>query len=188
MTDSGDSAFRGGRLLVASPQLGDPNFARAVILLLEHTDEGALGLVLNQPTELASLDVLPEHLSAGLPLDEAVYRGGPVSPDAVIMMGRFSGNDGYASGEEGSASVLDPEFDPEEIGERADSVRVFGGYAGWSAGQLEDELAQDAWIDATPELDDIFTRNPDQLWGAVLERKGGQYALVARMPPDPSVN
>jgi putative transcriptional regulator len=186
MTDADAPSSFAGRLLVASPQLADPNFFRAVILMLEHNEEGALGLVLNQPTSLAASDVLPEELTQGLPLDDRVYTGGPVSPDAVIMIGEFPDDDEQAAF--GGVGVIDPQADIEALARRVRHVRVFGGYAGWSPGQLEEELAQDAWIEAPPELADVFTERPSELWSTVLERKGGQYALVARMPVDPSLN
>jgi putative transcriptional regulator len=179
--------YRAGRLLVATPQLGDASFFRAVVLMLEHTDEGALGVILNRPTELEVREVLPETLTSALPLDGVVYQGGPVSPEAVIMLGEFSDSDGIpiAFGEVG---VIDPDADFDDLAQSLLSVRVFGGYAGWGAGQLESELQQEAWIDANPATSDVFADTAGDLWSAVLERKGGQYALLARMPDDPSMN
>ena len=130
---------------------------------------------------------MPDHLLADLPLDRLIHEGGPVSPEAVIMLGEFRETEGVHL-TFGEVGVIDPDADLERLGERLRRVRVFGGYAGWSAGQLESELEQEAWIDAEPVTDDVFGEGADALWGSVLERKGGQYALVARMPEDPSLN
>lgn len=179
---------RAGRLLIASPQLGDENFFRAVVLILEHSDEGALGVVLNQPSDATSREVLPEHLLDDLPLDEVIFRGGPVGPDAVIMLAEFHAPDDAARIAFSRVGVVDPESDPQTLAGRVNAVRVFGGYSGWGAGQLENEIRDEAWIDAAPLDDDVFTDEPHALWSSVLQRKGGQYALLARMPDDPSVN
>ena len=179
--------YRGGRLLIASPQLGDSNFFRAVVLMLEHSDEGALGVILNRPTDLAAREVLPDALTESLPLDELIYQGGPVSPEAVIMLGEFAGG-GDLQAAFGQVGVIDPDADFDTLAESLITVRVFGGYAGWGAGQLEAELEQEAWIDAHPTAADVFTEAAADLWSAVLDRKGGQYALLARMPEDPSMN
>ncbi len=173
--------------MVASPQLGDGSFFRAVILMLEHSEEGALGVILNRPTELAAHEVLPDHLTDDLPLEDVVYQGGPVSPEAVIMLGEFSDTEGVQIAF-GDVGVIDPDADFGALADELSSVRVFGGYAGWGAGQLESELQEEAWIDAGPSTADVFTDAPEDLWSMVLERKGGQYALLARMPEDPSLN
>jgi len=179
---------RAGRLLVASPQLDDGNFFRAVILMLEHSEEGALGVVLNHPMDAASYEVLPEHLADDLPMDEVVFRGGPVGEDAIIMLAEFHTPGDAARVAFADIGVIDPESDPADLAAQVNVVRAFGGYSGWGAGQLEAEIQEDAWIDAMPESDDIFTDEPGLLWSQVLDRKGGQYALLARMPDDPSVN
>jgi putative transcriptional regulator len=178
---------RRGRLLVAAPALADPNFSRAVVLMLEHSPDGALGLVLNRPTPLVSREALPSHLAGLMPDDERVHQGGPVQPDAVILLADFDDSSDAASLVFGSVGVVDPgaaAARPEGL--RA--VRAFGGYAGWAGGQLEEELAEEAWIDAAHEAGDVFTNDHDGLWGRVVARKGGSWRLIARMPEDPRVN
>jgi putative transcriptional regulator len=175
-----------GRLLLASPELLDPNFDLSVLLVLEHGDDGALGVILNRPSGLTLSDALPEWCE--LAADPAVvFAGGPVERDALIALGRPS-----APSEGGL--VLGPrsvDLDSQAALAGANgvhTVRVFAGYAGWSPGQLEDEVAADAWWMADAELDDVFTTDPDGLWARVLRRLGGERSLFAHFPPDASVN
>jgi len=180
-------ANRRGRLLIASPSLLDDNFRRAVALVLEHSDEGALGLVLNRPTGLVATEALPERIADLLPPAELVHEGGPVQPEAVIVLADFLDPSLAPTLAFGSVGIVDPErlaSTPAEI--RA--ARAFGGYAGWAAGQLEREIEEEAWIDSEAMAGDVFTATPEDLWSDVLERKGGTYRLVARMPEDPTLN
>ena len=177
-----------GRLLIASPVLVDPNFHRAVILIAEHTDEGAMGLVLNRPAETLVAEAVPdlsELADTGAPL----YVGGPVAADSVIVLAEFD--------EPSLAGVLiddDLGFVSSgsgDLGDVADGVRrarVFAGHAGWGPGQLDDELEAESWIVEPPVREEIFSEVSEQLWAAVLRRKGREYALLSTMPPDPSVN
>jgi putative transcriptional regulator len=176
-----------GTLLVATPSLLDPNFRRTVLLIGEHGDEGAMGVVLNRPSPVAVADAVPPL--AGLVDDtDLVHVGGPVQPQAIVVLGDFSD-----PGEAGALVLGSIGFLPGEI-ESADDVgslaraRVFAGYAGWGPGQLEDEIAEESWIleQALPE--DVFTLEPEALWSTVLDRKGGAYSVLARMPLDPSRN
>ncbi|HEX8156486.1 MAG TPA: YqgE/AlgH family protein [Solirubrobacteraceae bacterium] len=165
----------------------DPNFARTVVLICEHSAEGALGLVLNRPGALIVGETAAEL--AVLAGDEAVIDvGGPVQPDALLVLGEFD-DASHAGmlviesvGLMGDASEIDDLIDVTR------RVRVFAGYAGWGPGQLDAELARDDWFVAPAGVDDIFDPDADELWRRVLERKGGHFALVARMPIDPSVN
>ena len=175
-----------GQLLVASPGLLDPNFRRTVVLVTEHTDDGAAGLVLNRPSPVAVVDAVPQ-LEPVVADGEQVWVGGPVQPEAVLVLGEFLDPD--------DAAV--PLFDslgfpsltePEEIVLATTRRRVFAGCAGWGAGQLEAELSDEDWILEPALPDDPFTDDPDELWSDVLRRKGGIYELVARMPEDPRVN
>jgi putative transcriptional regulator len=181
-------ANRRGRLLVASPSLVDPNFRRAVVLLLEHSEEGALGLVLNRPTPLVAKEALPGALAGAMPEDERVYQGGPVQPEAVIVLADFSDAALAASVAFGTVGIVDPDADASRLGEGVRAIRAYGGYAGWGEGQLEREIAEEAWIDAAAAPEDVFGDDPDGLWSRVLERKGGTWRLIARMPENPSVN
>ncbi len=180
--------WRKGRLLVAAPTLLDPNFHRTVILVLEHSADGALGVVLNRPTDLVSRDTLPERFAATLADDEVIHEGGPVESENVILLADFIEPVNDETLAVGTVGVVDPDTDPQSLMSRVLSVRAFGGYAGWGAGQLEEEIEDEAWIDAVCLSSDVFTSSPDDLWRDVLDRKGGNFRLVARMPPDPSLN
>jgi putative transcriptional regulator len=157
------------------------------VLICEHSAEGALGLVLNRPGALIVGETAAEL--AVLAGDEAVIDvGGPVQPDALLVLGEFD-DASHAGmlviesvGLMGDASEIDDLIDVTR------RVRVFAGYAGWGPGQLDAELARDDWFVAPAGVDDIFDPDADELWRRVLERKGGHFALVARMPIDPSVN
>ncbi len=187
--------MRAGQLVVATPQLSDPNFSRTVVLLLQADEEdGALGLVLNRPTGTEVVEVLPDwaSLAAGPPV---VFTGGPVQPNAAICLGhgRTGGTQvGAFSVVEGvpgtSIGTVDLDAAPEELAPAVTEVRVFAGYAGWAAGQLESEVEEGAWwvLDALPG--DAFTVDPDLLWAAVLRRQGAPIAFAAIYPADPTLN
>jgi len=181
-----------GRLLVASPQLGDPNFERSVILMLDHGPDGALGVVLNRPTGLPVdeiLDVWRDQAQAAPP--GVVFRGGPVSPDAVIGLARTElpeVDDAQWRLVLDGVGTVDLAVAPEEQPVAVVGVRMFAGYAGWSPDQLEDELAEGAWIVLEALVADVFTEEADALWHDVLRRQGGKLALLATYPPHPSVN
>ena len=168
-----------GNLLIASPALEDPNFARAVIFVINHGDEGAVGVILNRPTTL-SLERLPHEWAAVGP----VFSGGPVEPEVAIGLA-----DGDAGGL-GWAQVGDSVWlaDLEATPEVPPRVRVFAGYAGWSEGQLEDEIARGDWVIASAELDDVFTTDASNLWAAVLRRQPGAIPILATYPEDPALN
>lgn len=159
-----------------------------MVLVVEHSEEGALGIVLNRPSEVAARDALPDPLGAALAEDELLHHGGPVEPGSVIVLADFADGELSAGLAFDHVGVVDPDGDLDALAEAVRAVRAFSGYAGWAAGQLEAEIAQDAWIDAPAGAADVFTAEPDALWSSVLERKGGSYRLVARMPEDPALN
>jgi putative transcriptional regulator len=179
---------RRGRLLVAAPSLVDPNFRRSVVLMLEHSEEGALGLVLNRPTPLVAREALPGRLAQAMPDDARVHQGGPVQPEAVILLADFADASRAATIAFDTVGIVDPDAEPDRLEDHVRSIRAFGGYAGWAGGQLEQEIAEEAWIDAQGRPEDVFTEDPEGLWSRVLDRKGGSWRLIARMPEDPSVN
>ena len=175
-----------GQLLIASPGLLDPNFRRTVVLVTEHNEDGAAGLVLNRPSPTEVAEVVP-MLEPLVDDGEQVWVGGPVQPNAVLVLGEFIDPDDAAVPLFGSLGF--PALDePDEVVPVTTRRRVFAGYAGWSSGQLEDELSREDWIVEPALPDDAFTEAPDDLWSDVLRRKGGIYELVSRMPEDPSVN
>ena len=176
-----------GRLLVAGPTLVDPSFDRTVVLLGEHGDEGAMGVVLNRPTEIA-VALAAEPLAALTDADDVVWVGGPVQPQALVVLADFVDTERAGLLALGSIGFLPAEIDDELSLGPLRACRVFAGYAGWGPGQLEQELADDAWILADPEPADVFTDDPDGLWSTVLRRRGGADALLALLPRDPRVN
>jgi putative transcriptional regulator len=177
-----------GTLLVAAPTLLDPNFQRTVVLVTEHTDEGAMGLVLNRPTDTTVAEAAPEltPLAGG---EEVVHQGGPVQPRAVVVLAEFADPGAAAHIVLEDIGFVPADADLERTGDETRRGRVYAGYAGWSAGQLEDELEDEGWIVVDhPLADELFSPEPDDLWHDVLERQGGHLALIARMPLDPSLN
>jgi putative transcriptional regulator len=174
-----------GHLLVAAPTLVDPNFARAVVLVAEHTEEGALGVVLNRPSVSAVGEVVPD-LGTLIDADELVFSGGPVRSDGVMVLAEFDDPADAALPIDGELGFVAVDADTEQIA--AARARAFAGHAGWGPGQLDAEIEEEAWFVAPFERADAFTGEPEELWSLALVRKGGAYALVARMPEDPSLN
>ena len=176
-----------GQLLIAGPSLLDPNFWRTVVLVVEHNDEGALGLVLNRPSETTVGEAVPQLEELIDPGDE-LFIGGPVQPSSVIVLAEFEDPTDAALIAFDEFGVLGTSSPPEELVGGVRSSRAFVGHAGWGPGQLDGELERGDWILESARREDAFTAVPRDLWVNVLTRKGGSYALVARMPPDPSVN
>ncbi len=179
-----------GRLLVATPVLTDPRFVKTVVLLIAHEEDGALGVVLNRASEVPVWGVLPEWAAlAGEP--PAVFTGGPVAPEAAICLGRArlgTRPDGWAPIDGGRLGTVDLAGSPDQLGPQLERLRVFVGYAGWGAEQLEAEIEEGAWFVLEAQPDDPFVERPERLWPAVLRRQGGMMAAVATYPPDPSLN
>jgi putative transcriptional regulator len=176
-----------GQLLVAAPSLLDPNFRRAVVLIGAHSAEGAMGVVLNRPSEVTVGEAVPQLEQAVGEL-ETVYVGGPVQPSSIVFLAEFLDPSPAGLLVLGRIGFPAPEADIDELSDAIARRRVFAGYAGWGEGQLDEELDQGDWIAQPARPEDVFTQDPDELWSKVLARKGGAYALLARMPLDPSVN
>ena len=178
-----------GRLLVATPALGDGIFDRSVVLIIEHDDtEGAFGVVLNRPSTTDVAGALPEwaRLAASPPV---VFVGGPVSPEAAICLARMSnaGAEGWVP-VVGSIGALDLSQDADVLAAAVDEVRLFAGYAGWTRGQLEEEIEEGAWFVVDALEADVLHADPDSLWQRVLRRQRGRLALFAVYPSDPTTN
>ena len=178
-----------GKLLIASPKILDPHFRRTVVLLAEHGDEGAMGLMLNRPAEATVAEAVPDLLWLSGGDEDGIWVGGPVAPASVIVLAEFE-DPGRA------ALVIDGDlgFVPADIDDREAFAaglrrrRVFAGHAGWGPGQLEAEVDDDSWIIEAARPADVFSADSEGLWSAVLRRKGRRYALLATMPLDPSLN
>ena len=175
-----------GQLLIAAPSLVDPNFRRTVVLIAQHTAEGAMGLVLNRPSEATVAEAVPP-LAELVPDGDTVWSGGPVEQGGVIVLAEFDDLSASAELVFGDIGFMPAEADLETAAEAMLRARVFAGYAGWDAGQLEAELEEEAWYVEPATEDDVFN-DADDLWSVVLERKGGVYRVLSRMPPDPSLN
>ncbi|MGH3443161.1 MAG: YqgE/AlgH family protein [Nitriliruptorales bacterium] len=171
-----------GRLLVAAPDLADPNFHRTVVLLLEHDDDGTLGVVLNRPSETAVGELLPDwQRTAADP--GVVFVGGPVVPNGLIGIAEATGAADEGIQLPGGLEVVDLEQTPGLSG--AGRLRVFAGHAGWVGGQLEAEVMGGSWFIVDAEPGDVFSADPEELWTTVLRRQGGVFTTV---PVDPSLN
>jgi putative transcriptional regulator len=180
-----DGSLR-GKLLIASPTLADPNFARTVVFITEHNDEGAMGIVLNRPSDTSVESVVSEL--AAIAQGEPVYVGGPVQPEALVLLAEFSDPEAAAWIVVADVGLASADVGLEALADAVRRGRVYAGYSGWGPGQLEAEIELDSWIVEPPLPAELFPDHPGTLWGDVLARKGGQYALIARMPADPSQN
>jgi putative transcriptional regulator len=176
-----------GQLLIAGPTLGDPNFWRTVVLIVEHTDEGALGLVLNRPSDTTVADAVPELEVLCDPADDVLV-GGPVQQSAVIVLAEFEDPSDAALIAFDDIGILGGGEQLENLSAGVRVARAFAGHSGWGPGQLDGELERGDWILEPARRADAFVTAPQELWASVLTRKGGSYALIARMPADPSVN
>lgn len=176
-----------GQLLLASPSLLDPNFARTVVLIGIHSEDGAMGVVLNRPSSVTVGEAVPQLLDVVGAL-ETVYVGGPVQPSSVVFLAEFLEPALAGVMVLGRIGFPAPDAGVEQLAETTERRRVFAGHAGWGRGQLDAEVAEGAWIAHPAEPRDVFNETPEELWSSVLTRMGGSYALLARMPLDPSVN
>jgi putative transcriptional regulator len=175
-----------GHLLIAGASLLDPNFRRAVVLIGHHDDDGAVGVVLNRPSEVEVADAAPP-LARLVEQGARLFIGGPVESSAAVVLADLEHPERANVIAFGSIGFLPEETGPDELGEIR-RARVFAGYAGWGPGQLEGELGEGSWIVEPAQPADVFTEDPDGLWGTVLRRKGPRFALLASMPFDPSMN
>lgn len=191
-TDDENPAIEPGTLLVAAPRLVDENFRRTVVYIIEHQDSGTLGVVLNRPSETAVHDVLPgwgPHVSK----PQAVFVGGPVEQQTAICLAALRTGEAMAEvdgviGVQGPVALVDLDSDPDYIVPKSRGLRVFAGYAGWAAEQLEDEIQRGDWMVLMSLPDDILTPPGVDLWGRVLRRQGMPMALLATHPSDLKVN
>jgi putative transcriptional regulator len=190
-----------GSLLIASARLMDPNFRRCVLLVLDHDAGGTLGVILNRPSETSVGDVLEpwQHMTT----DPGVFfRGGPVELNAALALGALRDSatppsgwrslDGATTtttlGSLGSLGLVDLDSSPDDFLGRLTALRVYAGYTGWAADQLDDEIAEGSWhvVPATPA--DLFTSAPEQLWGQVLRRQPTPLSFLATLPDDVNLN
>lgn len=179
-------------LLLATPVLLDPNFAETVVLLLDVNDEGALGVVLNRPTGLAVSEVLGDW-GEMVAEPEVLFQGGPVDTDGALAVAMPSGGsaDGASVGFRevtDGLGLLDLDTPVELVAGSVEGLRIFAGYAGWGAGQLEAEIAESHWYVVPGRADDVFRTDTTDLWRDVLRRQPGELAMHSTRPVDPDLN
>lgn len=179
-----------GHFLIAGPKLLDPNFARTVILMIEHTAEGAAGVVINRPTGAIVSEVAEAVLEEPVAWEKPIHLGGPVSGPVVVLHTREDLGDLRLL--DGLFSTADAEKLRTLVREREEPSLVIANYAGWGPGQLERELDEDSWLIAPATVDQVFWSGDQPLWD-VLSRaiRGQQLAEMLRLrdlPPDPGVN
>lgn len=182
-----------GRLLVASPELGDPHFSRTIVLLVDHDESGALGVILNRPSTTDVSEILPDwHLYATPP--QVVFQGGPVGRDSALALAARTA--GHREDDEplgfrhvhAGIGLVDLDAPSELIAGEIAAMRVFAGYAGWGSDQLEAEIDQGSWFVVDAEPGDLSSDEPERLWEKVLRRQPPRLAVVATFPEDPSLN
>jgi putative transcriptional regulator len=181
-----------GTLLVAAPNLTDPNFARSVVFVIDHRSTGTLGVVLNRPSEVSVADVLPTwgpHTSN----PPAVFVGGPVEQRtalclAALRAGEDPARTGGVVGVRGPVALVDLDGDPDDLVPRVRGLRVFAGYAGWDRGQLAGEIGRGDWFVVPALPDDVLAPAGYDLWGGVLRRQGVPLAFLATHVGEPRRN
>jgi putative transcriptional regulator len=176
-----------GHLLIASPGLVDPNFSRTVIAVANHDEDGALGVVLNRPAEVSVSETVPD-LAEVVSGDDRLFLGGPVQDDAIVVMAEFDDPGEPHLVITGAIGLVSERTEISRLAMMDGRRRAFAGYAGWSPGQLEAEVDNEDWFVTEVLPDDLFSDDPAALWSDILERMGGEYRLVARMPVDVSLN
>lgn len=186
-----------GSLLIASPGLADPNFSRTVVLIVEHNEEGALGVVLNRPGKVSVSDLWSSLSSEPCGCDSKTFVGGPVQENSVLILHGFedlsSGSQEVISGVYlgSELSLLEMilarsgDTSPEVV---SGSFRLYCGYAGWGAGQLDQEMDSGGWLTLPAKLEHIFQADTDELWTQALRGVGGPYEFFSLMPPNPELN
>ncbi len=179
-----------GELLVSRPDMVDPNFDGTITYLLEHGADGAVGVVLNRPSELPVGDAFPDWTDLCSQPGQ-IFHGGPVQTNAIIALGRHLPGAPAAGEFDLPAGLVSVDLDEQPAllqGAGLAEMRIFAGYAGWGAGQLEGEIANGAWWILPGITDDVFTGAPDRLWQTVMGRAGPEFRWFANLPSDPSVN
>ncbi len=179
-----------GRLLVATPELQDPSFRGAVVLVLDHDEDGSLGVILNRPTAIVVSSVLPAWTSAVSP-PEVLFEGGPVSRDSALAVARVPYDAPEPVGFRrivGDLGIVDLDTPIDVVSDALTGMRVFAGYAGWGAGQLDTELEEQAWYVVESVAEDVFVPDVSRLRQDVLRRQPGELAWVSTRPEDPNHN
>ena len=191
MSENVVTQLEAGWLLVATPSLLDPNFERAVVLILDLDENGALGVVLNRPSTVPVAEILPDWADVtGTP--GVLFQGGPVSTDSALAVAALPPGDeeepmGFRRLYD-HIGIVDLDAPTEIVGPALSGMRVFAGYAGWGEQQLAEEISTDSWYVVPSEASDVFGNDPRNLWMRVLRRQPGELAWVSTRPLDPTMN
>jgi putative transcriptional regulator len=188
----GDMQPAAGSLLISSATLVDPNFARCVLLVLESNEDGSLGVILNHPSETPVDEVLVQWRDVVNP-PGVFFRGGPVELNAALALGALvddSAEDAPSGWRQvsGPLGMVDLDHPPDDFLGRLSGLRIYAGYAGWGAGQLDDEIAEGSWHVVPAQRSDLFSDNPDRLWHDILRRQPPPLSMLATLPSDASLN
>lgn len=170
--------------MVATPALADPNFSHTVVLLLDHNEQGALGIVLNRPSVVEVADTVPRW-DALVAEPRVMFVGGPVQPEAVVALCPAQEETEEVSVVAPGIGIVDLRVDPLTLVGTIRGLRLFAGYAGWGEGQLEGEIAEGGWFLVEADAHDVFRADPEGLWVEVLARQGGVFTTITE---DPSLN
>ena len=179
-----------GNVLVSSAQLAAGVFSQTVVLVLDSDQDGALGVILNEISSTSLDAVLPDWAHA-VSEPQLLFHGGPVSPNGAICLASVMN-----AGEEppgwrplfDTVGLLHLDTPIEIVAGAYRDLRIFAGYAGWSAGQLQEELAAGLWHVVPATYDDVFGTSPLTLWRSVLRRQGGELAYFSTWTEDPELN
>jgi putative transcriptional regulator len=191
MSEPVRTQLEAGRLLVATPSLLDPNFERAVVLILDLDENGALGVVLNRPSTVPVAEILPDWADVtGKP--GVLFQGGPVSTDSALAVAALPPGDaeepmGFRRLYD-HIGIVDLDAPTEIVGPALTGMRVFAGYAGWGEEQLAEEILSGSWYVVPSDVGDVFADDPRNLWMRVLRRQPGELAWVSTRPLDPTMN
>jgi putative transcriptional regulator len=193
MAEAGPVALHAGQLLVAAPALVDPNFNRTVVLLLDHDENGALGVVLNRPSPVPVGEILADW--SELAAEPGVlFHGGPVSTDSALAVATVPPGADESAEPVGwrrlydDTGIVDLDAPTELVAPAVSGLRIFAGYAGWGAEQLETEIEEGSWYVVPSLPGDVFGPDPEGLWMRVLRRQPGELAWVSTRPLDPTLN
>lgn len=181
-----------GSLLIASTALSAPAFARTVVYIIEHDEQGTLGVVLNRMSDAAVYNILPRWADlAASP--RAVFVGGPVGTSSALCLGVAKSGVVVADQPKlhqvlGPVAMVDLDADPDQMAEVLAGVRIFAGYAGWEPGQLDEELADNSWIVAPGLPTDLLSEPSVDVWQQVLSRQPWPLPLLSTYPLRPDDN
>jgi len=181
---------RAGMLLVATPALLDPNFVDTVVLLLDVDENGALGVVLNRPSVVPVADVLADWGEV-VAEPEVLFHGGPVSTEGALAVALLRAEDDVPVGfreVSGQLGLVDLDTPVELLDGSLQGMRIFAGYAGWGAAQLDGEIAEGSWYVVPSQPLDVVRLDPSELWRDVLRRQPGELAWHSTRPADPDLN